>query len=513
MAKPEREFSADVGQKSMGVAGPDYIEKDFDKVFAMFDPNKNLPDGTMGGIGKENMQPGAVDDDVIGNREVDDTQAPTGNLGKYSNFLNWFAYMIKSITGKANWRTKPSYTIEQLGNSTICGVKNIGGDIDLVAGTGMMITPDTEGKKITFAAKNDTIIPAPHAVTHSSIGSDPITPESIGAETPAGVQAKVDAHEAIPAPHSGHATKAEVDATKAEVEALLAAKKHSLIYLGESIDYGDAIWAIAVDDDFVYVGGATTQKVFKLNKSNLSKEAESIDYGGNIWAIAVDDNYVYVGGWTTKKVYKLNKSNLSKEAESIDYGGAIRVIAVDDDFVYAGGELTNKIYKLNKSNLSKVAESIDYGGNIVAIAVDDDFVYVVGDTTKKVFKLNKSDLSKVAESDYGGTIVAIAVDDDFVYAITNKIYKLNKSDLSKVAESIDYGDIMPVIAVDDDFVYAGGFMTNKIYKLNKSNLSKVAESDYGGPVWAIAVDDDHVYVGGDVTNKVYKLLNLVSLKN
>ena len=211
MAKPEREFSADVGQKSMGVAGPDYIEKDFDKAFAMFDPNKNLPDGTPGGIGKENMQPGAVDDDVIGNREVDDTQSPTGNIGKLSNFLNWFAYMIKSITGKANWRTKPSYTIEQLGNSTIDGVKNIGGDIDFVAGAGIEITPDAVGKKITFAAKNDAIIPGPHAETHGSIGSDPITPASIGAETPAGAQAKVDNHEAKPAPHSGHATKAELE--------------------------------------------------------------------------------------------------------------------------------------------------------------------------------------------------------------------------------------------------------------------------------------------------------------
>jgi len=79
MAKPEREFSADVGQKSMGVAGPDYIEKDFDKAFAMFDPNKNLPDGTPGGIGKENMQPGAVDDDVIGNREEAEELVEDGN--------------------------------------------------------------------------------------------------------------------------------------------------------------------------------------------------------------------------------------------------------------------------------------------------------------------------------------------------------------------------------------------------------------------------------------------------
>ena len=41
-----------------------------------------------------------------------------------------------------------------------------------------------------------------------------------------------------------------------------------------------------------------------------------VGYGGDIWAIAVDDNHVYVGGETTQTVKKLNKSNLSQVAES-----------------------------------------------------------------------------------------------------------------------------------------------------------------------------------------------------
>ena len=166
-----------------------------------------------------------------------------------------------------------------------------------------------------------------------------------------------------------------------------AAKKHSLIYLGESESYGGSVYAIAVDDNYVYVGGDTTNKVYKLNKSNLSKVTESVDYGGAIGAIAVDDNYVYIKkGSTIQKVYKLNKSNLSKVAESADYGGSIYAIAVDDNYVYIGGT-ARKVYKLNKSNLSKVAESIDYGKIINAIAVDDDHVYIGGTITNKVYKL------------------------------------------------------------------------------------------------------------------------------
>src|SRR5690554_5467498 len=341
MAKPTREFSVDVGQKSMGVAGPDFIERDLDKLFAMFDPNKSLPTGEQGGIGSENMKPGAV------------TAEQTGAL------------------------------------VSVDGVSNPGGDIDFVAGTGMEIIPDSQNKKITFAAKNESIIPGPHAETHRSGGSDPIT------------------------------------ITSAEMEAV---KKHSLIYLGESIDYGEDIRAIAIDDDYVYVGGITTNKVYKLNKSDLSKVAESADYGGHIYAIAIDDDYVYVGGYSTQKVYKLNKSNLSKVAESADYGGTIWAIAIDDNYVYIGGYSTNKVYKLNKSNLSKVAESDDNGETINTIAVDYDYVYIGGKTTNKVYKLNKSNLSKVAESDsYGGTIWVIAVDYNYVYiggAKINRVYKL-----------------------------------------------------------------------------------------
>src|SRR5690606_17909579 len=71
------------------------------------------------------------------------------------------------------------------------GVKNIGGDIDFVAGTGIEIIPDSQNKKITFAAKNESIIPGPHAETHRSDGSDPITPASIGAAAKQALDAHV----------------------------------------------------------------------------------------------------------------------------------------------------------------------------------------------------------------------------------------------------------------------------------------------------------------------------------
>jgi hypothetical protein len=41
-------------------------------------------------------------------------EVPTGNTGKLSEILNWFAYQIKAITGAQNWYDYPAVTLEQL---------------------------------------------------------------------------------------------------------------------------------------------------------------------------------------------------------------------------------------------------------------------------------------------------------------------------------------------------------------------------------------------------------------
>lgn len=75
-----------------------------------------------------------------GSRNIDPAQTPTGLTGTLRNFLDWFANRIKAITGKTNWYDAP--------DTTLAGAK---GHMDAAA---------------------------PHS----------------GHETPAGAQAKVDAH-------------------------------------------------------------------------------------------------------------------------------------------------------------------------------------------------------------------------------------------------------------------------------------------------------------------------------
>jgi len=79
----------------------------------------------------------------------------------------------------------------------------------------------------------------------------------------------------------------------------------------------------------VYAGGATTQKVWKLQKSDLVKVAESVDFGGYIMAIGQDETFIFIGGYGLWKVWKLQKSDLVKVAESVSYNGFIQGIEAE----------------------------------------------------------------------------------------------------------------------------------------------------------------------------------------
>ena len=283
----------------------------------------------------------------------------------------------------------------------------------------------------------------------------------------------------------------------------------------ESADYGGTIRALAFDGTYLYAGGGTTGKVWKINPSTMSKVAESANYGSAIYALAFDDTYLYVGGYT-KTVWKINPSTMSKVAESANYGGAIYALAFDGTYLYAGG-YAKTVWKINPSTMSKVAESANYGGSINALAFDGTYLYAGGATTGTVWKINPSDMSLVAESaNYGGTINALAFDGTYLYAggvTTGTVWKINPSDMSKVAESAYYGLSIEALAFDGTYLYAGGDTTGKVWKINPSTMSKVAESaEYGGAIYALAFDGTYLYAGGSTTKKVWKIIGALYIR-
>lgn len=162
----------------------------------------------------------SITDAKIGQRTPDQTQTPASpGTGLPGQLFSWLANRIKVITGKTNWWENPSVNLENASNHmgstnnphsttaaqvkalvSVDGVSNDGGDIDLIAGTGITITPDNPNNRITITATGGGA-PSAHANTHADGGSDPVTPASIKAETPSGAQSKVDTHANLTSPH------------------------------------------------------------------------------------------------------------------------------------------------------------------------------------------------------------------------------------------------------------------------------------------------------------------------
>src|SRR5690606_33473285 len=187
------------------------------------DPNATLPDGSAGGIGAENMKPGAATDEVVGDRTINDSTTPSGDTGKLTTLLSNLANRIRAIMGTSSWRSGPPTTLQaakehidapaphsghetpagaqakvdahanrrdnphqvtaaQVGAITsVAGISNPGGGVDIVAGSAISITKDTTNKRIVINAHTEGAAPGPHASTHAYGGSDPITPAMIGA--------------------------------------------------------------------------------------------------------------------------------------------------------------------------------------------------------------------------------------------------------------------------------------------------------------------------------------------
>jgi len=180
---------------------------------------KELEDGVY------NAPPNSVNDAAIGSRTPDQSQAPASpGTGTLTQLVSWLANRIKAITGKTNWWDAPPTTLQAAkthmdaaaphsGHETPSGAQtkanaaeaNAKSYTDTHAGTknthgvgsGYYIAKTSRSDQLPawndVQGKPSNFTPSAHKSTHASGGSDALTPSDIGAETPAGAQAKANA--------------------------------------------------------------------------------------------------------------------------------------------------------------------------------------------------------------------------------------------------------------------------------------------------------------------------------
>lgn len=152
----------------------------------------------------------------------------------------------------------------------------------------------------------------------------------------------------------------------------------------ESSSYGATIECLTHDGTNIFAGGQGDD-VCKYTMSDLSSNG-SANYGGTVDALDNDGTYVYAGGATTDKVYKIRISDMTKVAESADYGNTIYDITYKDGYVYVTG-YDEFLEKLDVSDLSVVGLDVILKGYRATLWDGDYFYIAVDDAIHKITTL------------------------------------------------------------------------------------------------------------------------------
>ena len=271
--------------------------------------------------------------------------------------------------------------------------------------------------------------------------------------------------------------------------------------------------------NFVFCGGQTpTSTVFKVDIATMLKDAESDDYGilqeylyATVRALTSVGDYIYCGGTNSpeNRIWQIDKSDMSYINRSTDYSGQIQALTNDGTYIYCGGSSPYEVWKIDPADMSKI-DSILYNSYIFALDYDGTYIYCGGQGAR-VWKIDPTDMSKVDESaSYGGRIHVLVNDGTHIYcagADTDRVYKIRISDMVKVDQSADYGTTIRGLTVFDGYVYCGGDGGGAtIWKIDISDMSKVDESDaYGGSIYEFDNDGTNLFCVGSTTKELWKI--------
>jgi len=303
--------------------------------------------------------------------------------------------------------------------------------------------------------------------------------------------------------------------------------------ISQTDNYGGAINALAIDEEYLYVAGNYNQTVkrYWINNMTFKDETEfyqefliveNRDWG--IQVLALDDDYVYAAGRTRRRVHssyiynvnvsKYDKNTLELVGESERYGGVstdsvINALAIDDEYIYAGGQLfhygSEGIVQYWKSNMTEKNNHTSSGSNgiINALVCDDTYVYAaiqIGSYEGGIIKIMKSGMAEVDRIDVDFAVKDIVLDNNYIYiaGVNQIVQRYCKDTLNYIDQTEPYGGTIYVLAQDTNYLYAAGDTIKTVRQYNKDDLSFVAETEsythsvsygelYDGAIYALAL--------------------------
>ena len=254
-----------------------------------------------------------------------------------------------------------------------------------------------------------------------------------------------------------------------------------------SYDYGNSLFAVAVDQDgFLYIGG-DNDSVVKIDPDG-NEVWTNTDPTDRVQGVAVDqDGNVYTGS-RDNTVHKIDPDG-NEVWTYTGHSNDIYGVAVDQDGNVYTASRDNTLHKID-SDGSHVWTFTGHSSHVRHVAVDaDGFVYTAGsdDTVRKLDPGGGQEWSY----DIGTYGLSVAVDHEgFVYAgVNGSVRKLDPDGDEVWQSSGDAPTTTQVagVAVDhDQMVYAGDW-GNTVRQLDQDGDQQWIFEDHSGNVGDVAV--------------------------
>jgi hypothetical protein len=222
---------------------------------------------------------------------------------------------------------------------------------------------------------------------------------------------------------------------------------------------------IVINDGAVFTTNANT--IRKLFESNLANIGNTATYLNNIFAMAINNSFLYVGGQNApgaanRGISKYHEGNLTLVANSSNFttntGLVIATMAINNGIVYAAGGQNAAIRGYYEDNLAfAVSNLVPYTLNfssgttntttIAAMAINNGYIYIGGN------------------SSVGSAVNNIV------------IRRLHESNLTADIDSPIIGENIHDIKIDNGYVYVLGNLGNQVYKFYESNLQLAGQTN------------------------------------
>lgn len=244
---------------------------------------------------------------------------------------------------------------------------------------------------------------------------------------------------------------------------------------------------IRADESNVYCNiwhntSPTFSYILKLDKLTMTKTAQSASFDTNeIRCMGMDSKYLYCA-LSSNKIIKINKSDLTQAGETAVMTRPINVMAIDESYLYCGENAIRKIIKVDKTTMTKTGETEEGYGDAAAVVVDDRYIYACGNSNLKVVRFDKTTMKKTGETDaQSNTSSCIEVDEKHIYyANVKNIIKFDKLTMGQVGQTMGNGQQANKLLADNNCLYA--HIGGKIVKFDKNHRATYSVEQYEGAV-------------------------------